>query len=234
MPSFAGINGLDIAVALLLLVSAAFAYFRGLVHEVLSITGWIGAAAAAIYGFPVAQPFFRQVIETKILADIAAGLGLFLVALVILSLLARAASRRVKDSALGALDRALGFLFGLVRGGLIVCIAYLIYIMVVPPKDRPEWAVKARTAPMMGIGAQALVALLPTETAARLGLGGAARAPTGSTKAPIPGATPTGPAVQDLLKPPSQTPEAPAQEGYGEKERQDMQRLIDSTGRDKR
>lgn len=224
MPSFAGINGLDVAVAALLLVSAGFAYFRGFVHEVLSITGWIGAAAAAIYGFPHAQPFFREMIQSKLLADVTAGAVLFLAALVILSLFARAVSRRVKDSALGALDRALGFLFGLLRGALIVCIAYLVYILVVSPKDRPDWVVKARTTPLMGIGGQTLVVLLPVETANRLGLRGPAQAP-------VPKPEPkTGPSVQDLLQPQPKAPERAPQEGYGEKERQDMQRLIDSTG----
>ena len=219
MPSLAGINGLDVAVAALLLVSAGFAYFRGFVHEVLSITGWIGAVAAAIYGFPLAQPVARGLIESKLLADIAAGAALFLAALVILSLLARAVSRRVKDSALGALDRALGFLFGLLRGALIVCIAYLIYNLATPPKDRPDWIVKARSTPLMGLGGQALVVLLPTQTANRLGLRGPAQPPR-----------PAEPSVQDLLSPKPKTPDLPAQEGYGDKERQDMQRLIDSTG----
>ncbi len=222
MPSLAGINGLDVAVAALLLVSAGFAYFRGFVHEVLSITGWIGAAAAAIYGFPAAQPFFRGLFQSKLLADITAGAALFLAALVILSLIARVVSRRVKDSALGALDRALGFLFGLLRGGLIVCIAYLVYNLATPPKDRPDWVAKARTTPLMGLGAQALVALLPPQTATRLGLREPARSPKTQE-----------PSVQDLLEPKPKTPDRPALEGYGDKERQDMQRLIDSTGRDK-
>ncbi len=220
MPSFAGINGLDLAVAALLLVSAGFAYFRGFVHEVLSITGWIGAAAAAVYGFPYAKPYFRQMIANPLFADIAAGAALFLVALVILSLLARALSHRVKTSALGALDRALGFLFGLARGGLIAILAFIVYLLAVPAKDRPDWVLKARTAPLMGAGAHFLVSALPPATADRLGLGAAKS-----------GAAPAAPApsVRDLLQPRPKAPERPAPEGYDEKERQDMQRLIDST-----
>lgn len=225
MPSLAGLNGLDVAVAALLLVSAGFAYFRGFVHEVLSITGWIGAVAAAVYGFPIAQPFARGMIESKLLADVTAGAALFLAALVVLSLIARAVSRRVKDSALGALDRALGFLFGLLRGALIASIAYLVYNLATPPKDRPDWIVKARTTPLMGLGAQSLLVLLPPETANRLGLRDAARPPASGQPPKSP-----EPSVRDLLDPKPKTPDRPAQEGYGDKERQDMQRLIDGTG----
>ena len=219
MPSFAGINGLDLAVAALLLVSAGFAYFRGFVHEVLSITGWIGAAAAAIYGFPYAKPYFRQTIANPLFADIAAGTALFLVALVLLSLLARALSHRVRSSALGPLDRALGFLFGLARGALVVVLAFIVYLLAVPPKDRPDWIMKARTTPLMGTGAHYLVALLPPATAERLGLGAAK---------PGSGAPAPEPSIRDLLQPRPKAPERLTPEGYGEKERQDMQRLIDS------
>ena len=53
------VNALDIGVGILLLISAVFAYLRGLVQEVLSIAGWIGAIFATVYGFPYAQPFAR-------------------------------------------------------------------------------------------------------------------------------------------------------------------------------
>lgn len=219
MPSFAGINGLDLAVAALLLVSAGFAYFRGFVHEILSITGWIGAAAAAVYGFPYAKPYFRQMIDNPLFADIAAGAALFLAALVFLSLLARALSHRVKTSALGALDRALGFLFGLARGALVAVLAFMVFMLAVPPKDRPDWVMKARTVPLMGVGAHYLISMLPPATAERLGLGAVK---------PGAGAREPEPSVRDLLQPRPKAPDRPTPQGYGEKERQDMQRLIDS------
>ena len=157
-------------------------------------------------------------------ADIAAGAALFLVALVVLSLVARALSHRVKTSALGALDRALGFLFGLARGALVAVLAFIVFLLAVPPKDRPDWVLKARTTPLMGAGAHFLVAALPPTTAERLGLG----APKSGEGAP-----PPAPSIHDLLQPRPKAPERPTPEGYSEKERQDMQRLIDST-REKR
>ena len=50
------------------------------------------------------------------LADIAAGVAIFLVVLVALSLVTRMLSKRVKDSSLGPLDSSLGLLFGFARG----------------------------------------------------------------------------------------------------------------------
>ena len=103
------INLFDAGVLIVLLGSAIFAYARGFVHEVFSIVGWIGAIAATFYGFPFAQPYARQFIETEILADLTSGTLIFLFALVVLSTMTRSISSKVKDSALNALDRALDF-----------------------------------------------------------------------------------------------------------------------------
>lgn len=155
-------NLVDILVVLALLVSGILAYWRGLVHETLSIGGWLGAILATIYGFPLAQPHFRQLIPNQLFADIAAGLAIFLVTLFVLSVLTHAISGRIKDSALGALDRALGFLFGLARGAVLVCLVYLGALWVWPePKDQPEWMTAARSAPLMHTGGRLLQTMVP-------------------------------------------------------------------------
>ncbi len=60
-----------------------------------------------------------------IVADFGTGIVIFVLSLVILSLMSRRISKKVKESPLNAVDRSLGFLFGLLRGALIVCIAYI-------------------------------------------------------------------------------------------------------------
>ena len=100
----------DIVIVIVLIISGFLAYFRGLVREVLSLATWIGSALAAYYAFPYAQPYTRELIGVKGVADAAAGVVLFIVALLILTLLSHVISGRVKESALGAMDRGLGFL----------------------------------------------------------------------------------------------------------------------------
>ena len=48
-------------------------------------------------------------------------------------------SDMILDSRIGALDRTLGFLFGLGRGLLIVVVAFLFFTWLVPDKQRPDW-----------------------------------------------------------------------------------------------
>jgi len=138
---------IDILVIATLLISGAFAYARGFVHEVLSIAGWIGAAFATIYGTPVLKHFTRQLIDTPFIADLITGILIFIGVLVILSIITKQISRGVKESALGALDRALGFLFGLLRGAVVVSLVWIGYEWTTPPKEQPEWLFDARTMP---------------------------------------------------------------------------------------
>lgn len=157
------INAVDIAVALILLVSGVLAYARGFVHETLAVGGWVGAFIATVEGYPYLQPYARDLIPTDLVADFAAGTAIFVVSLVILSLVTRAISSRVKESALNALDRALGFLFGLVRGAVLVCVAYIGLEFMIPREEQPEWITSARSLPLIVRGATAITALLPED-----------------------------------------------------------------------
>lgn len=153
------LTAVDIVVAVVLLGSAGFAFMRGFVHEVLAIAAWVGAALAALYGFHYAQPLFRQYIGTALVADIACGAALFLVTLLVLSILTKAVSDRVRRSALNSVDSSLGFVFGLVRGAILMCLAYILVIMVT--EEPPTWLAEARTRPWLERGAVMLRAMAP-------------------------------------------------------------------------
>ena len=219
------VNALDIGVGVLLLISAVFAYLRGLVHEILSIAGWIGAIFATVYGFPYAQSFARQLTTINILADFAAGIVIFVVALVFLSLLTRRISKKVKDSALGAVDRSLGFLFGLARGALIVVVGYAGLGMVYPEDQQPKWVREARSMELIAPGAVALAALIPENLGAITGNDDKDASEKDAKKAKKP--VGKRKVTQELMPRPKagngQTPD-----GYDEKGRQQMDRLHDN------
>lgn len=152
-------NPLDLVVLGVILVSGLFAFFRGLVHEVLAIAGWVGAALITIPVYPVLTPFIAHYLP-PLYAGLAAAAIVFLVALIVLTLVSHTISARVRASALGGLDRTLGFVFGLVRGFIIVCIGYLAlgYLLEPPP---PGWIAQARTRPALEWGGALLWPLVP-------------------------------------------------------------------------
>jgi len=155
------INGLDLTVGLILLVSALLAFWRGFVQETLSIGAWAGAGFGALYGARFVQPFFRSFISLDWAADAAAVVALFLAILFVLSLVTNIISRTVQRSALNPLDRSLGFLFGMVRGAVIVCVAMVIAQWLMKPDNRPEWMQTAKTLPALEGGADFLKSLVP-------------------------------------------------------------------------
>lgn len=156
----------DIAILIILAISAFLALARGFVAEVLSIAGWLGAALVTLWTFGDAKPYLRQYIEMQLLADILTGVGIFVVALVIFSTISHLIARVVKGSALSAVDRSLGFVFGVVRGAVLVCLAYLLLTWVFPETRRPPWLENARMLPWVQAGAEYLKSLVPQEALA--------------------------------------------------------------------
>ena len=230
------LNPTDLAILVVLLLSAVFAFVRGFVHEMLAIGSWIGAALATLYGFPHAQPLARQHIGSPLLADMAAGMAIFLVVLVALSIATRLVCSRVRDSSLGPLDRSLGLLFGVARGGVLVSIAWLMLLWVMPREDHPDWITEARGLPLVEKGGTLIAGLIPDELGGR-----AARA--AQMKAPAPGDPSDTERYQLLLSPspsPSTSPKetgeggvAPSDKpGYKGIERDAMQRLIETATQD--
>ncbi len=220
------VNVVDIGVLAVLLISAVLAYARGFVHEVLSVGGWIGAIFATFYGFPYAKPFARKYIPLEIAADLTAGIVIFIVTLVFLSLLTRAVAKQVQSSALNVLDRSLGFLFGLARGAVLVCVAYIGLELIMPPAEQPVVVQSARTMQLIKPGAALLRSIVPDHISARA-IGGDGSSDTGSTSVGNSGGTID---LQRLNSPTPKQSDTPTKQGYDASTRQGMERLIDGTG----
>ena len=145
----------DAIVGVVLLVSAGMAFLRGFVHEVLAIAAWAGAAAATLYGYDTVEPWAAQQISATWAAQAATGVGLFLSSLLVLSLVTKAVSNQVRKSALNSVDSSLGFVFGLLRGALLLSVGYYIAAhWIFEPSDMPGWLDHAKTKPWLVRGAE--------------------------------------------------------------------------------
>ncbi|MEZ5912821.1 MAG: CvpA family protein [Paracoccaceae bacterium] len=129
-----GFTIIDAVVAAVIVLSAILAYSRGLVREVMAIAGWVAAAVLAYLFAPKAVPLIKEIpILGDFLRDscelslIAAFAAVFAVALVVMSLFTPIFSSAVQRSAIGGVDQGLGFLFGVLRGVLLVAVAFVVY-----------------------------------------------------------------------------------------------------------
>ncbi len=66
---------------------------------------------------------------------------------------------------MGALDRTLGFVFGLVRGLILVVIAYELLVAIVPKETLPTWVTEARSLTVIESTGRAIISLLPDNPA---------------------------------------------------------------------
>lgn len=197
----------DLIVIGIVVLSGLFALARGLVKELLSIASWGGAVLVTLFGFLPARAFARDVITWPLAADVAAGAALFLGSLFIFSFISHFIAKAIHGSAVGALNRTLGFVFGLARGLLIVVVLYLAAGWAIGRNDQPEWFRNARTVPLAAAGATLLLALVPEDTRKMFP---PAVQPEPRSR-PVPTANPT------------------EREGYRPSERRDMQRLIEGS-----
>lgn len=129
-----GFTLVDGIVAIIIVVSAILAYSRGLVRELMAILGWVGAAVLAFVFAHSAQPLVREIpVVGEFLRDscelsiVAAFVVVFCVGLILAALFTPLLSSAIQRSALGGVDQALGFFFGVLRGALLVAIAFIVY-----------------------------------------------------------------------------------------------------------
>ncbi|MCE3256125.1 MAG: Colicin production protein [Nitrobacter vulgaris] len=198
---------LDLVLLAVMLISGLLAMIRGFMREILSIASWGIAALATLYSFQKLLPFAKNYINNDTIAAAAVIGGVFIGTLIVISLITTRISDMVLDSRIGALDRTLGFLFGLARGLLIVVVAFLFFTWLVPDKQRPDWVTAAKSLTVLNSTGVWLQSLLPDD--------------------------PENTILNKLKKnkpeeeQPDAEPASPGSEGYSKPARDGLQKLID-------
>jgi membrane protein required for colicin V production len=154
---------LDVILIGVMLISAVLAMIRGFMREILSIAAWILAALATLYSYAKLLPYAKSYVNNDIVATAGVVAGTFLLTLLVVSVVTVRFSDMVLDSRVGALDRTLGFLFGLGRGLIIVVVAFLFFAWLVPDRSQPEWVRGAKSKVVLQSTGQWLMSMLPDD-----------------------------------------------------------------------
>lgn len=145
---------LDIALLVIALISGFLAMYRGFTREILSILSWVVAGFTVVY-FVVKQKSLAEDLATRLgtqitIAQIGLGAILFLVVIIVVHLITSRISDFILDSSIGIVDRILGFLFGLMRGFIIVLIPFMFYEKFIPdPTKQQPWIRDAKSQPYL-------------------------------------------------------------------------------------
>jgi len=171
-------NNLDYIVLTVILLSALLALLRGFVRELFSLVAWVGAYFASLKLYTLAIPLSKHYIKNTQVAEWGAMAIVFVISLIILSVIGYFVCRLIKGKTLTAIDRVLGFFYGLARGVLVVSLVYLGAVMILWPdidassvekamdtdrNEPPEFLLKAKTRPLLAWGGKALMTFVPQE-----------------------------------------------------------------------
>lgn len=223
----------DILVGLVIAVSTFYAAWRGFLHETLAIFALVAAGFAALYFGPWLYPWMHQHFATRWVAIVAADASVYVVVYLPLAFLSRRIANSVRSSAIGPLDRLLGLAFGVVRGLVIVGLAYIGFVYLVPVRDHPASLTHARTLPLMEKTAAVLRSLVPEGSRRSFAvhprdeLGELIRRNEEPVKVENPARN--SQLSQDHMPHPSISP-VRTEKGYGVKDRRALDSLMEATG----
>lgn len=155
-------TALDIIVLILVGGAAMLGYARGFTTEALSLIAWIAAVIAVRLFHAPATDYLLEPVGTAGGAAVLALALVFGVTFLIGRLTASAIGRRMRQSALGAVDRMLGIGFGALKGLLIAAVIFLLASLVYDTvfggrSQRPDWMTESRTYPLLDATSRALV-----------------------------------------------------------------------------
>lgn len=150
----------DIIVAAVLLISAAIAFMRGFIREILTIVGLIGGLAAAyFFGKQAAVPVkawlgvepnvepekLFGIVPYDILGDALAYGGIFIAVVVFLSIATHFLAEGARAVGLGPVDRTFGVIFGLARGALVLGILYMPFYLLMDKEQKEAFFKDSKT-----------------------------------------------------------------------------------------
>jgi membrane protein required for colicin V production len=176
------VQWLDVILIVIMLISAFLAMLRGLTREMLSIMSLALAALAALIAWSMYHDRVATMVGSETLGSALLVVIVFTIVLVIVSIVTIRLADRVLDSRIGAIDRTLGFVFGLIRGLIIVAVAYELAVHFWQKEGMPAWVTEARSLPMIESTGSALLKLVPDNPAGWFQNKGASNMTPSSTK----------------------------------------------------
>ncbi len=224
----------DIFVLIVVLASVIIAFLRGFIREVLTVFGIGGGIAASYVMSPLLIPSMRgwlgvseeadaaklfDIVSYTLLADILSYGAVLIAFVVILSIISHFIAEFAKNLGLGALDRTLGVVFGLIRAAFVLGLMYLPFFYLAGDEQKDEWFKDSKTQIYLEISSSWIDGFIPKEVADNVVEGVETVKDVSETRKKL--------EDMDLLKRESGNKSTPKKDGYSPEFRKDMDKLFE-------
>jgi membrane protein required for colicin V production len=154
----------DWVICAIVLVNVVTAAIQGFFAEALSMAGLVVGYIVAAWQYRGLAQWLEQYLKNAWFAEILAFLIIFFAILILFGLAARIARWVMKTAGLSGLDRFLGGLLGLLKGGLMVAVILMGMTAFAPTSKFLE---NSQLAPYFLVVGRAAIWLAPSELRAR-------------------------------------------------------------------
>ena len=151
-------NLFDLLVILFILASAFFAFSRGFFQEIFSLFSWSGALLISYFYSKYLIDYVDKILNNPTLSNLITYLVIFIVSLFLLSFISKKISGLIKYSSVGMIDRSLGFLFGVIRGYILLCLMFFGYNFFFN-EVYPKWLEKSKLSYILMKGSIELISI---------------------------------------------------------------------------
>ena len=160
-------NIIDLFVISFILISCIVASYRGFVKEAFSMICWITALAMSFHLYQIVKIEFEEIINNKNILDTISFFLPFIITLFVSTLISKWLSPKFTLQGLLIFDKVGGFIFGLLRGLLLIILLYLGFIYLLGKEKNiplPNIILEAKSYTYIKETSILLLKLLPIET----------------------------------------------------------------------
>ncbi len=125
-------NPFDILIVTILAFGLIRGIFRGLIRELSSIVGVLGGFYAAYTYYPHLANLMSAWISNPAYLNISSYLVIFSIVVMVVGVLAVVVKYLLNIAFLGWVDRICGGLFGVLKGGLVICVIFIVLTAFLP------------------------------------------------------------------------------------------------------
>lgn len=135
-------NWADIAMLVVIAISAGISLLRGFAKEAMSLAIWIAAIWIALAFAPAFSGWLTDWVDQPSIRNALAFIALLVTVLILGALVSYLVSQLIRKTGLSGTDRMLGMVFGVVRGVVIVAVLVMLAGLTALPQD-PWWSESA-------------------------------------------------------------------------------------------